>query len=370
MKIFISSVRNGLEAERDALPSLIKVLGHDPVRFEDFSAQAVPSREACIRAVESSDAYLLLLGPHYGTTFPETGQSATEDEWVTAQRLGIPRFVLRKTGVDFDAPQRAFEATLGDYGSGRFYKTFADVAEVLVAAAGAVHELEQVPGVLEFEPLLEGPSIRWLTDGTGNRGSGASHHPLLEVHVAPLDGNPLSSRILEQVLGGLPVRVRSAGLVSMTEALETTQQGDAIQLSASPPPTGSWNSVTSGSLATVRVLKDGQTAVAFRLPGDHMGTIIDAQDVTTRVASALRLTGQIDMTGATKLAIGVGLTSRSMTAIGLAGQQSRSSVSLSSRSEPVRVEPDESIGRAALDRGADEVSATLVRSFVRNFQDR
>ena len=43
MKIFISSVRRGLEDERDALPALISALGHTPVRFEDFSAQSVPS---------------------------------------------------------------------------------------------------------------------------------------------------------------------------------------------------------------------------------------------------------------------------------------------------------------------------------------
>lgn len=39
MKVMISSVRRGLEPERDALPGLIMALGHEPVRFEDFSAQ-------------------------------------------------------------------------------------------------------------------------------------------------------------------------------------------------------------------------------------------------------------------------------------------------------------------------------------------
>lgn len=368
MKIFISSVRNGLEAERDALPGLIKALGHEPVRFEDFSAQPVPSREACIKAVESSDAYLLLLGPNYGAVFPETGQSATEDEWVTAQRLAKPRFVLRKIDVDFDAQQQAFEATLGDYGSGRFYKTFATVAEVLQAAAGAIHELEQLPGILEFEPLSTVPTIHWITDGDSNHGFSSSERPRLEVHVAPIDGQPLSSRILEQVLTGLPSRVRGAGLVSATEALGTAHEEDSIQLDAPPPPSGGWDSVTSGSLARVRVLKDGQSAVVFRLPGDQMGAIFDAQDVTARVASALRLVGQIDMTGASKVAIGIGLTSRSMVSIGVAGQSGRNSAPLSTDSEPAHVDPDESISRAALDRGADEVSATLVRSLLRSFQ--
>jgi len=368
VKIFISSVRNGLEAERDALPGLIKALGHDPVRFEDFSAQPVPSREACIKAVESSDAYLLLLGPNYGAVFPETGQSATEDEWVTAQRLGKPRFVLRKIGVDFDAQQQVFETTLGDYGSGRFYKAFATISEVLQAAAGAIRELEKTPTVLEFEPLSTVPTIHWVTEGTSNRGFISSERPRLEVHIAPLGGSPLSSRILEQMLTGLPSRVRGAGLVSATEALGTNHAEDAIQLDAPPPPSGRWDSPTSGSLETVRVLKNGQTSVVFRLPGDQMGAIFDAQDATARVASALRLVGQIDMTGASKVAVGIGLTSSSMISIGVAGQTGRNSASLSTDSGPAHVEPDESLSRAALDRGADEVAATLVRSLLRSFQ--
>lgn len=43
MRIFISSVRKGLEEERDALPGLIRALGHTPVLFEDFTAQTTPA---------------------------------------------------------------------------------------------------------------------------------------------------------------------------------------------------------------------------------------------------------------------------------------------------------------------------------------
>src|SRR5262245_64580833 len=101
VKVFISSVRKGLEEERDSLPGLITALGHTPVRFEDFSAQATPSREACLAAVGSADVYLLLLGTNYGHVFPETGQSATHDEWVHAQRLGKRRLDYRKIGRGF-----------------------------------------------------------------------------------------------------------------------------------------------------------------------------------------------------------------------------------------------------------------------------
>ncbi len=369
MKIFISSVRNGLEAERDALPGLIMAMGHEPVRFEDFTAQPIPSREACIRAVESSDAYLLLLGPHYGTVFPETGRSATHDEWTTAERLGKPRFVLRKTGVELDQQQQVFERALGDYGSGRFFKFFETVAEAQQAAAGAIRSLEQSPGLLEFEPLDGIVDVAWLEGNNANRGLSSSSDPLLEVHVVPLDGQLLSSRMLEQVFTGVPSHVRSAGLVSATEALDIDQASDAVRLNVPPTATGGWNSVRSGSLATVRVSTDGQTAVAFRLPSDQMGQILDSADATARVASALRLVGQLDMTRATKIAIGIGLSSKSMVTIGVAGHPPRNSASMTMESGPVHVLPDESVSRAALDRGADEVAATLVRSLIRNFTE-
>src|SRR5688572_23183686 len=75
MRVFISSVRRGLESERDALPGLLIATGFEPARFEDFGALPTPSREACVRGVQASDVYLLLLGPAYGDPLPETGQS-------------------------------------------------------------------------------------------------------------------------------------------------------------------------------------------------------------------------------------------------------------------------------------------------------
>ena len=66
--------------------------------------------------------YLLLLGPEYGYTFPETGQSATHDEWQAAKRAGMPIHVFRNTGSEFEAAQEAFAQEAGRYGSGRFWR--------------------------------------------------------------------------------------------------------------------------------------------------------------------------------------------------------------------------------------------------------
>jgi hypothetical protein len=112
VKIFVSSVRRGLEEERDALPGLISAIGHTPVRFEDFTAQPLPSRGDCLAGVATADAYLLILGPNYGYRCPDTGQSPTHDEWVAAQSAGIPRLVYRKQGVTFEAEHMTVAAIL------------------------------------------------------------------------------------------------------------------------------------------------------------------------------------------------------------------------------------------------------------------
>jgi hypothetical protein len=370
MRIFISSVRRGLELERDALPGLIKALGHEPVRFEDFSAQSVPSREACINGVESSDAYLLLLGPHYGTVFPETGQSATHDEWVAAQRTGISRFVFRKTGVSFDVEQEEFERSLGDYGSGRFYKAFSDIAGLQQAVVASIRELEAAPGSMDFEPLHETVAVRWLGDEAARKQFLSSERSLLEVHIVPVHGKPVSARLLEQVGTGLPGHVRNVGLVSAAQGLELDHIEDGVVVQ-SPPPAhrGGFHQARDGSLAAVMVRKSGGTTVTFRLPGDTMGSILDARELAQDIASALRLAGLIDVTGAARFAIGIGITSTSMVAVGELGGGPRNSVGMRLSSAPLHLEPDETVSRAALDRGAAEVASMLARSLLRAFQN-
>ncbi len=37
------------------MPGLIQALGHEPRRFEDFTAQSAPSRQACLDGIEAAD---------------------------------------------------------------------------------------------------------------------------------------------------------------------------------------------------------------------------------------------------------------------------------------------------------------------------
>lgn len=368
MRIFISSVRRGLEVERDALPGLILALGHEPVRFEDFSAQDLPSREACLRAVESSDAYLLLVGPNYGHVFPETNQSATHDEWVAAQAKGLPRYVFRKNGVELEPAQAAFIQQLGDYGSGRFYRVFSDVTDLQQAVAASLRELETSPSALDFKPLGAPVTVRWLPNDRASNQLLSSDRQLLEVHVLPVDGSALSDRILDQISVGLPSLVRNEGLVGHEQALSVTHIEGGIALDAAQPERrGGWQESSPGSFAGVTIYKDGEITVLFRLPRDNFGAILDLSYAESRTTAALRLAGQTADSQTRRFAVAVGLASTSMISLGSAGTQPRSSVSVRMSNSSAHVQPDETVSRAGLDLGAAEVSANLTRSLARAF---
>jgi hypothetical protein len=362
MKIFISSVRKGLEEERDALPGLIKALWHQPLRFEDFTAQDAPSRQACVDGVEASDAYLLLLGPHYGHVFPDTQQSATHDEWTTASRLGLPRYVFEKTGIDFDPEQEQFARTLGDYATGRFHGSFASATELLTKATAAIQQLSTSPSSLTFSPLTHDLAVPWLENDQQGYGRAA---PLLEVHVVPTSGNRLSSRILEQVAAGLPGLARSLGVVSNTEAVDVNQTPEFVALNAKPAQAGGWNQATPGALSLVKVLPSGAVTVAYSMPRDTLGTIFDADEISGQVAAALRIAGQLDQSGSATFAIAAGITTRSTLSRGSVQSMPRSSGSTSSHDGPVRTLPDEVVSRAALDQGSSEVAGVVTRSLNR-----
>lgn len=366
MKIFISSVRRGLEEERDALPGLIRALGHQPLRFEDFTAQDAPSRQTCLDGVEASDAYLLLLGPHYGHVFADTQQSATHDEWATASRLGLPRYVFEKSGVNFDPEQEKFARTLGDYATGRFHGSFASGTELLTKATAAIQHLSSSPSSLTFAPLTHDLAIPWLENEQPGYGRAA---PLLEIHVVPTSGHRLSSRVLEQVAAGLPALARSLGVVSNTEAVDVSQTTEFVALKAKPTPAGGWNQATPGALALVRALPSGAVTVAFSMPRDTLGSVFDPDEISGQVAAALRIAGQVDQSGSATFAVAAGITTRSTLSRGSVQSMPRSSGSMSSHDGPVRTLPDEVVSRAALDQGASEVAGVVTRSLNRAMEN-
>ena len=162
-RVFISSVTQGLRQERTALPGLIRALGMDPVRFEDFTALPEPSRDVCLQAAQSSDVYLLLLGDHYGTPFPDTGLSPTHEEYRAALNSGIPVLAFRRQDVAMEPTQVQFAEEVEAYQTGLFRGFWDEVGQLLNAVSGALSNLDALAGRLVFTPIGAPVGVSWLT---------------------------------------------------------------------------------------------------------------------------------------------------------------------------------------------------------------
>lgn len=369
MMVFISSVRRGLEEERDALPGLISAIGHTPVRFEDFTAQTVPSREACLAGVNSSDIYLLLVGPHYGHVFEDTQQSATHDEWMAATAAGIPRLVYRKSGVELDSDQAAFVAGIEDYAAGVFRDSFGSTAELLTKVTAKIRALAETSGPLSFAPMTEAPVIQWRQQFERGGQNHAFSQPALEVHVLPSPSGSLSTRALSELGDALVGRMRRSGLIDERAGLETRTVDGAIYVQLGDDAPAAWNSTVEGRTVGLRIACDGQVSAWASLPRDSLGAVIDPAQLPAQIAGMLRLIGHTQALSSLYVAIAVGVGPARMLSVGNVSDMPRNSAQFLLMSDkPLQAEPDELVTLAALDAGAPEAGSILSRRLIEAFR--
>jgi hypothetical protein len=366
MRVFISSVRRGLEDERDALPGLIRALGHVPVMFEDFGAQTVPSREACLEGVASADVYVLLLGSIYGDRFPDTNQSPTHDEWMAARAAGMPTFVFRKADVDLEPAQQEFVDMVGSYGSGVFYGQFNDVADLQVKAAEVLVAHAAQPSPLVFTPLVDPVSIRWKDDWAepGRRQQDA--YGSLELHVVALDAAPVPARMMLDLPNRLAGSIRTLGAVSMTAGLAPS--GDSSAATIAVMAGDSRSSVVNATLGGIRMGASGQLSLWWSLPRDGMGSILDEGILLQNLTDGLRVVGGLNVLTGDRFAVAAGISGSAMVTRGtFTGTQRQSATGFKLNPKPARVVLDEAVTSAAFDRGAPEVARPLVTMVLADF---
>lgn len=340
------------------LPGLISALGHTPVRFEDFSAQSVPSREACLAAVASSDVYLLILGPHYGYRFPETGQSATHDEWKGAQQAGLQIYAFRKEGVALDADQEGFAQEVGSYGSGRFWKSFTTTANLQQAVVEAIRDAETQPATLDFAPLPAAVHPRWLPE--------VSSLALIEVQVVPVETDPITDRVFGQAAQRLPGLLRSEGVVSQLSGLRYLDSpGTAAVHADNTESRRGWNEIRPSQFESMYVQKSGQIGLTFSLPADQMSAFLDREDAIENVTRALQVIHRMEYVSSTRCAVALRITQGGQVTIGAVPGAPRSSMTMPSRRDTFELVPDESVPTASLGTAASEIASNSTDALLR-----
>lgn len=363
MRIFISSVRRGLEDERDALPGLIAALGHDAVRFENFTAQPTPSRQVCMDAVSGSDVCLLLLGAAYGDRMPDTGLSPTHEEWNVARTRGIPVYAFVKRGADMDADQRSFVDEVEQYATGRFRASFDGAADLLATVAEKVRELEFAPRGLVWEQLLTAPpEVSWIADlQAANHYSRGS--AILELHLLPVaPTSRLAVSQLSDTADVLASTARSHGLFTQSDPVSTGTDGQTAWAALESAP---------GRSAGIRVRRDGATSVWRPLPADALGAVIDEQDLAREMGGWVHLASSVGAISGDKATVAAALSGLELASEGsVADVGKRSSASLGfGGQQVVLVPPEDVVTVAALGDGAAdiarEVAARLIHTFRR-----
>lgn len=138
MKVFISSVVTGFEAERDAAAEASATLGCEVRRCEDFGALERSPQEACLKGVRWADAVVLILGERYGGLLP-SGISATHEEYHEARNRGTA-LAFVQTNADSELRQRDFVDEVRDWQGGLTTESFADPDELQRKVTRALHD--------------------------------------------------------------------------------------------------------------------------------------------------------------------------------------------------------------------------------------
>jgi hypothetical protein len=107
---------------------------------EDFAAQSRSPEEACLEGVAQSDACLTILGQTYGSR-TESGFSATEAEYVEAERLRIPVLLFRTTHAMEEDQEELLRRIAGGWSQGNLYDRFDTPEDLQKAIVRALSDL-------------------------------------------------------------------------------------------------------------------------------------------------------------------------------------------------------------------------------------
>lgn len=290
MKVFISSVTEHLRDERAALPQFLRLFDHQPLRFEDFESQDRSPRDACLAGVEAADVYVLLLGPRYGTPFPDTGLAPTAEEFQLASSRGIPILVFNKvTDEPTEPDQQEFKDRVGHYVNGRLWRTFTDPLSLNQAVGEALKALPAANEPLVLRPLEQPHNVTWLD--LSEWSSGQSDAPVLEVHLLPVGVTTLTSaNRLAEVAKSLAREARVAGFVTDTDALAVGSDNHRAWAVRPPSVQGAgWNGPRTDAFRGLAVTATGEASAHICLRTDMFGALVDQASLRRDLAQMIAL---------------------------------------------------------------------------------
>lgn len=105
IRVFISSVMDGMKEERNAAAAAVRGLSSEPVMFESFGGRDSDPEAEYFAEVAASHIYVGLLGSRYGKLLPSR-RSATHQEYRGAERRGLRVSVWTSGAEDWNGDQQ------------------------------------------------------------------------------------------------------------------------------------------------------------------------------------------------------------------------------------------------------------------------
>lgn len=152
MRVFISSLIAGFEAERDALKKATQMLRHQPIMAEDFPAQVSSPQVACLSGVRGSDLVILVLGDRYGAIQTTSNISATHEEYRAAKGTK-PVIAFVKEHATFEPEQKAFVDEVQGWEGGLFRGSYSSAEDLYEKVVRSIHEYELANAVGTADPV-------------------------------------------------------------------------------------------------------------------------------------------------------------------------------------------------------------------------
>ncbi len=128
-RVFVSSVIEGMEEDRQAAKAGVERAGALPVLFEDFGGRDSDPEAAYLSEVAASHVYIGLVGRRYGKIDRKTRRSATHAEYLQAETSGLRVCAWSNAGDDREASQQSFLDDLRVLYVVPAYRTPDDLAE-------------------------------------------------------------------------------------------------------------------------------------------------------------------------------------------------------------------------------------------------
>lgn len=374
MKVFISSLISGMEAERAAAKRAIELLRHETVMAEDFGAQPSSPQVACLSGVRQADLVVLILGERYGAK-QESGLSATHEEYRAAQ--GEKPILLFLQGTDPEPEQAAFIAEVSGWEQGLFREPVASPADLGERLTRALHDYELAhaqgpmdPGQLAQRSLdLLQQSTQHSQERTRLQLVVAAGPAVTVLRPVAMEDPALAEALQQQALFGQPAifdRRRDTDVRLEDHALviyqgERYEQGSEVRLWAGGDlrlllPVGDRNQRGGGLPFLIEEEVSETLSSALRYVGWVLSHI-DPSERVTHVALAARIAGQGAFGWRTRAEHAASPNSGSM---GWGDEQERE--------QPVQLSPAH-MKRHALTMSASNIVSDLVALLRRKWKD-